>query len=42
MDAVLTSTYTECWTRLGQETPWPKAILAISAHWFVPGTGATR
>ena len=23
------------------ETPNPKAILSISAHWFVPGTGVT-
>jgi len=26
---------------MGQETPRPKAILSISAHWFVPETGVT-
>lgn len=41
MNALLTNTYTEGWTRVGRETPRPKAILAISAHWFVPGTGVT-
>ena len=41
MNAVLTNPYTERWARVGRETPRPKAILAISAHWFVPGTGVT-
>jgi 4,5-DOPA dioxygenase extradiol len=26
---------------MGQEMPSPKAILSISAHWFVPSTGVT-
>jgi 4,5-DOPA dioxygenase extradiol len=26
---------------MGKQTPKPKAILSISAHWFVPGTGVT-
>lgn len=41
MNAVLNNSYTEGWRRIGQETSKPKAILSISAHWFVPGTGAT-
>jgi 4,5-DOPA dioxygenase extradiol len=41
MNAVATNNYTEAWRRMGQETPKPKAILSISAHWFVPETGVT-
>src|ERR1700681_2935239 len=41
MNAVLDNAYTKAWTRIGQTTPKPKAILSISAHWFVSGTGVT-
>jgi 4,5-DOPA dioxygenase extradiol len=41
MNAVLNNRYTEAWRQIGQEMPRPKAILAISAHWFVPETGVT-
>ena len=41
MNALGENAYTEAWRRIGRETPRPKAILAISAHWFVPGTGVT-
>jgi 4,5-DOPA dioxygenase extradiol len=41
MNAVATNGYTEAWRRIGQETPRPKAILSISAHWYVPETGVT-
>ncbi len=41
MNAVLHNSYTESWAAMGRENPWPKAILSISAHWFVPGTGVT-
>ncbi len=41
MNAVLTNKYTEAWRRIGQETPKPKAILSISAHWYVSETGVT-
>jgi len=33
--------YTEAWRRLGELVPKPKAILAISAHWYVRGTAVT-
>ena len=41
MNAVLKNDYTEAWRLIGQQLPRPKAILSISAHWFVPQTGVT-
>jgi 4,5-DOPA dioxygenase extradiol len=41
MNAVLSNGYTEGWQRIGKQITRPKAILSISAHWFVPGTGVT-
>ena len=41
MNAVMNNNYTEGWRRMGKQTPKPKAILSISAHWFVPETGVT-
>jgi 4,5-DOPA dioxygenase extradiol len=41
MNAVTHNGYTDAWRRIGQETPKPKAILSISAHWYVPETGVT-
>ena len=41
MNALTQNSYTAAWRRIGSQTPKPKAILAISAHWFVPGTGVT-
>jgi len=33
--------YVEAWRSLGKRLPRPRAILAISAHWYGPGTAAT-
>ncbi len=41
MNALTTNDYTNAWRRIGEETPRPKAILAISAHWFVGETAVT-
>jgi 4,5-DOPA dioxygenase extradiol len=41
MNAIAENTYTSAWQQLGLQTPKPKAILSISAHWFVPGTAVT-
>ncbi len=41
MNAVWNNRYTEAWRRIGQQIPRPKAILSISAHWFVSETGVT-
>jgi 4,5-DOPA dioxygenase extradiol len=41
MNALLSNAYTAAWRRIGESTVKPKAILSISAHWFVPQTGVT-
>ena len=41
MNALSDNAYTEAWRRIGEQTARPKAILSISAHWYVPGTGVT-
>ena len=41
MNAVWDNSYTEGWRQIGKQMPRPRAILAISAHWFVPETGVT-
>jgi len=41
MNALLNNSYTQAWQRIGQQTTKPRAILSISAHWFVPETGVT-
>jgi 4,5-DOPA dioxygenase extradiol len=41
MNALQNNRYTEGWRQLGVQIPRPTAILSISAHWFVPGTGVT-
>ena len=41
MNAVLDNDYTRAWARIGISLPRPKAILSISAHWYVPATQVT-
>jgi 4,5-DOPA dioxygenase extradiol len=41
MNALLDNEYTRRWNAIGQELPRPKAILSISAHWYIPGSGVT-
>ena len=41
MNAVLPNRYTEAWSLIGNRLPPPKAILCISAHWYVPGAAVT-
>jgi 4,5-DOPA dioxygenase extradiol len=38
MNALLRNPHTEAWASFGASFPTPRAILAISAHWYVPGT----
>ena len=41
MNALLDNRYTEAWRQIGGKLIRPKAILSISAHWYVPETGVT-
>ncbi len=41
MNALEQNRYTGVWARLGQNAPRPKAILCISAHWYVKQTAVT-
>lgn len=41
MYALESNRYTEAWRRLGESLPRPRAVLAISAHWYTRGTAVT-
>jgi 4,5-DOPA dioxygenase extradiol len=41
MNALETNRYTQAWRQLGAAMPKPKAILAISAHWYIGSTAVT-
>ncbi|MBI5834317.1 MAG: 4,5-DOPA dioxygenase extradiol [Armatimonadetes bacterium] len=41
MNAIADNTWSRAFARLAAELPTPKAILAVSAHWFVDGVQTT-
>ena len=41
MNALLNNAYTERWSAIGKALARPKAILCISAHWYIPGAAVT-
>ena len=41
LNALLSNGYTEGWAAIGARIPRPKAILCVSAHWYLPGTAVT-
>lgn len=41
MNALERNKYTEAWAEIGQTVPRPKAVLCISAHWYLPATLVT-
>lgn len=41
MNALADNAYTRAWSAIGASIPRPKAVLAISAHWYVPETAVT-
>jgi 4,5-DOPA dioxygenase extradiol len=41
MNALQINDYTKAWAHIGTESPRPKAVLSISAHWYIPQTAVT-
>ena len=41
MNALASNGWTRAWSALGAELPRPRAVLAVSAHWYLPGTYVT-
>jgi 4,5-DOPA dioxygenase extradiol len=41
MNALTTNAFTQEWRRIGARVGKPRAILAVSAHWYVPETALT-
>lgn len=41
MNALSRNAYTDGWAVIGRSTPRPKAVLAVSAHWYIPACALT-
>jgi 4,5-DOPA dioxygenase extradiol len=41
LNALARNDWTEGWAALGREVPRPRAVLCVSAHWYVPATMVT-
>jgi 4,5-DOPA dioxygenase extradiol len=41
MHAIGDNAWTQAWSALGGALPRPKAILSVSAHWYLPGSAVT-
>ena len=41
MNALEQNRYTDAWGQIGASMPKPKAILCVSAHWYIRGTAVT-
>jgi 4,5-DOPA dioxygenase extradiol len=41
LNALADNEWTRAWAALGERRPRPRAILAVSAHWYVPGVAVT-
>jgi 4,5-DOPA dioxygenase extradiol len=41
MNALQTNAWTRAWSALGATLPRPRAVLSISAHWYIQGTAVT-
>jgi len=41
MNALSRNAWVDGWAKLGKEIPRPRAVLCVSAHWYLPGTAVT-
>ncbi len=41
MNALLRNQYSEAWAAIGEKVPRPRAILCISAHWYIQNAAVT-
>jgi 4,5-DOPA dioxygenase extradiol len=41
MNALLKNAWTDGWAAIGKEIPRPRAVLCVSAHWYLPATMVT-
>lgn len=41
MNALADNSYTQAWRSIGESTPKPRAVLCVSAHWYMPATALT-
>lgn len=41
MNALQDNAWSRAWARIGRQLPRPRAVLAVSAHWYLQGTAAT-
>lgn len=41
MNAISRNAYTDGWAAIGKSIPRPKAVLAVSAHWYISGCAVT-
>lgn len=41
MNALFQNAWTEGWAEIGRAMPRPKAILCVSAHWYIPAVAVT-
>lgn len=41
MNALYRNAWTEGWAEIGRIVPRPRAVLCVSAHWYVPAVGVT-